>query len=127
MQMRDTVHIELTSTVPRHTTELGDAAHGHNHNSKRSVREGDHHTIMAEKEKTKEMSLSRAPKGPRSEPPPGNTSSADSLNSPVRECEHHTIIVGSDSKSPSAKAVLLTNPADKAETPQTTDSEPDVG
>ena len=39
----------------------------------------------------------------------------------------HSIMVGVDSKRPLAKVVLITNPADKVETPQSTDSEPDVG
>ena len=130
MQMLDHVHIELISTIIRHNTELGEA------DQEGSVREGEHHTIMAEQKETKnmsvsrapkgprseplkKMSVSRAPKGPRSEPPRGNTSAAFSLNSLIREGEHHTIMVGASSKNPQAKVVLITNPADKAETPKT--------
>ena len=36
--------------------------------TQKPVREGDLHTIMVGKKKTKKMSVSRAPKGPRSEP-----------------------------------------------------------
>jgi hypothetical protein len=36
-------------------------------------------------------------------------------------------MAGARSKKSQVKVVLITKPADKAETPQTTDSEPDVG